>query len=358
MNDRKNDEPILAVDVGGGTQDVLLWEPGREVENSVQLVLPSPTRIVAGRIRSLTGAGADLYLQGPLMGGGACCGAVRDHLEAGLRVFAEPWAARTIDDNLGRVEAMGVILTDSPPEDAVPVRTGDIDLPALARALAPFDIEMPCRFSVAVMDHGHSPEESNRRFRFRYWESFLSGGGSLDRLVHKAAPERFTRMAAALDAAPGAVAMDTGAAAVLGALFDPVVAARRDEGFTLVNIGNSHTVAALIRGDRVFGIYEHHTGLLSSERLADHLARLRRGALSFDDVYGEGGHGCAGPLDGAGGAGFAFTAVSGPRRGMARGLGWHFAAPFGSMMLIGCFGLVSAALGTPGRLPCPSDRTP
>lgn len=351
MNDRRNDEPILAVDVGGRTLDVLLWEPGREVENSVQLVLPSPTRIVAGRIRSLTAAGVDLFLHGLLMGGGACCSAVRDHLDAGLRVFAEHQAAVTIEDNLGRVEAMGVNLADSAPEGTVPVRMGDIDLPALARALAPFDIEMPRRFTVAVMDHGHSPEESNRRFRFRYWESFLSSGGSLDRLVHSAAPERFTRMAAALGAAPGAVAMDTGAAAMVGALFDPVVAAHRNEGFTLVNLGNSHTVAALIRGDRVFGVYEHHTRLLTPERLADHLARFRRGALSFGDVYGEGGHGCAGPVDGAGGADFAFTAVSGPRRSITLDLGWHFAAPFGSMMLIGCYGLVSAALGTPGHIP-------
>ena len=145
---------------------------------------------------------------------------------------------------------------------------------------------------------------------------------------------------------------------MVGALFDPVVAAHRNEGFTLVNLGNSHTVAALIRGMRVFGIYEHHTRLLTPDRLADHLARFRRGALSFDDVYGEGGHGCAGPFDEAGGADFAFTAVSGPRRGMARGLGWHFAAPFGSMMLIGCYGLVSTALGTPGLLPGPGDWTP
>jgi len=139
---------------------------------------------------------------------------------------------------------------------------------------------------------------------------------------------------------------------MVGALCDPAVAAYRDEGFTLVNIGNSHTAAALICGDRVFGVYEHHTGLLTPERLADHLARFRRGSLSFEDVYGEGGHGCASALDEVGGADFAFTAVSGPRRGMARGMGWHFAAPFGSMMLIGCYGLVSATLGTPGRLPC------
>ena len=343
--------PILAVDVGGGTQDILIWTPGREMENCVQLVLPSPTRIVAGRIRAVTRAGSDLFLHGHLMGGGACAHAVRDHLEAGLRVFAQPRSAATIDDDPGRVEQGGVLLADTAPPGTTPVRTGDLDLPAIARALAPFDIAMPERFAVAVMDHGHAPEESNRRFRFRYWETFLESGGSLGRLAHPSAPERLSRMAAALGPLTDSIVMDTGAAAMTGALFDPAVAAHREEGFTLVNLGNSHTVAALIRGDRVHGIYEHHTGLLDPDRLTDDLQRFRRGALPFETIYEAGGHGCACAPGVAEASQFAFTAVSGPRRAMVRHLGWHPVAPFGNMMLLGCYGLVSAALGTPGRIP-------
>ena len=38
---------ILAVDVGTGTQDILLWDSSQEVENALQLVMPSPTVLAA-----------------------------------------------------------------------------------------------------------------------------------------------------------------------------------------------------------------------------------------------------------------------------------------------------------------------
>ena len=37
---------ILTVDVGTGTQDVLLFDSDRELENCFKLVLPSPTVVV------------------------------------------------------------------------------------------------------------------------------------------------------------------------------------------------------------------------------------------------------------------------------------------------------------------------
>src|SRR5918997_1116779 len=69
-------ERILAIDVGAGTQDILLWESDRTYENCVQLILPSQTQIVAGRIGEQTAAGRDIYLTGALMGGGASSEAV------------------------------------------------------------------------------------------------------------------------------------------------------------------------------------------------------------------------------------------------------------------------------------------
>ncbi|HPL30287.1 MAG TPA: pyruvate formate lyase-activating protein, partial [Anaerolineae bacterium] len=55
---------ILAVDIGGGTQDILLYDAAQPVEDCVQLVLPAPTVIVAGRIRQATAAGQAVYLSG------------------------------------------------------------------------------------------------------------------------------------------------------------------------------------------------------------------------------------------------------------------------------------------------------
>src|ERR671919_1788650 len=63
--------PILAIDVGAGTQDVLLYDPAREPENSLKLVLPSQTQIVAARVREATAAKLPVHLRGVLMGGGA-----------------------------------------------------------------------------------------------------------------------------------------------------------------------------------------------------------------------------------------------------------------------------------------------
>ena len=61
--------------------------------------------------------------------------------------------------------------------------------------------------------------------------------------------------------------MDTCAAGVRGALLDPQAGRPpgKHSGLTVVNAGNAHTFAALVR-EGMCGIYEHHTGLLSPEK--------------------------------------------------------------------------------------------
>src|SRR6476661_5802991 len=136
-------ERILAIDVGAGTQDILLWESDRAYENCVQLILPSQTQIVAGRIRRLTAARRPIHLVGTVMGGGASSDAVAAHLAAGLAVTATPEAAKTLHDNPARVEATGVRITADQPPDATPVTLADLDPAALREALAIFDVPMP-----------------------------------------------------------------------------------------------------------------------------------------------------------------------------------------------------------------------
>ena len=63
---------ILAVDVGTGTQDILLFESGKTIENCFKMVMPSPTVIVAERIKHATRRGQPLLLTGVTMGGGPC----------------------------------------------------------------------------------------------------------------------------------------------------------------------------------------------------------------------------------------------------------------------------------------------
>src|SRR5918994_3932928 len=126
-----SDCPILAIDVGAGTQDVLLYDPAREPENCLKLVLPSQTQIVGARVREATAAGLPIHLRGVLMGGGASTEAMKDHLAAGLSLSATADAARTIHNDLDRVRALGVDIRPDTPAGAVVIETADIDLDAL-----------------------------------------------------------------------------------------------------------------------------------------------------------------------------------------------------------------------------------
>ena len=334
---------LLAIDVGAGTQDILLYDADKPLENCYQLVLPSQTTVLARRIGKATEARLDIFLCGSLMGGGPCVSAMKKHLRAGLSIFATPEAAKTIRDNPNEVRAFGVQIVDAQPPDTHPIRTGDLDIPALRETLARFELELPALFAVAVQDHGETITESQRRFRFRHWEQFLHAGGHLDDLAYRQIPPHLTRMRAVQEEVPGALMMDTGSAAILGALQDPVAASRQAQGLTVVNLGNQHTIAFLVRGETVYGVLEHHTVILNAETLADYIGRFQAGTLSNDQVLGDNGHGCCVRGDYARGEPFAFVVATGPNRSMTEGLGWHAAAPHGDMMMTGPFGLVAAA---------------
>ena len=149
-----------------------------------------------------------------------------------------------------------------------------------------YDVSLPEIVAVAVQDHGEVIGRSNRKFRFEHWERFLQGEGQLQDLLYRDnVPPYLTRMLAVQEDAPGAFVMDTGTAAFSGALLDPVVASHQKDGVLLVNVGNQHTLAALMKGERIWGIFEHHTGLMTPEKLADYLQRFVRGELSNEEVY-------------------------------------------------------------------------
>jgi uncharacterized protein (DUF1786 family) len=334
---------VLAMDVGAGTQDILLYESDRTIENCVKMILPSRTTILAGRVRQATARGEDVFLTGNLMGGGPCVSALKKHLRAGLVVYATPLAAKTIRDNPREVEALGVRIVDEPPSEALTIHTGDVDLPALDRALALFDVELPRRYAIAVQDHGETLEGSQRRFRFQQWERFVERGGDIIDLAYLEVPPHLTRMKAVQADVPGAMLMDTGSAAIWGALCDEAVAAHHEDGLIVVNVGNQHTIGVLLRGERMWGLFEHHTVLMNADKLAAYVDSLRAGTLSDDEVYGDNGHGAFVHPDYPGDGSFHFVAATGPNRGMAVDLGYYMAVPHGDMMMTGAFGLVAAA---------------
>jgi uncharacterized protein (DUF1786 family) len=337
---------ILAIDVGAGTQDILLWEAGRPMENNVKLVLPSWTTVLAQRIRQATREGRPVFLSGNLMGGGPIVSAAKRHLQAGYPVYATPRAALTVRDNLDQVRALGYTIVEETPDDPdlLILRTRDVDLEVLSAALKPFDVCLPETVAVAVQDHGECLDGSNRRFRFQLWEAFVARGGNLLDLAYREPPPCYTRMRAVQQDAPNAIVMDTGPAALWGILTDEHAARYANEGFIALNIGNQHTLGVLLQGERILGLFEHHTALMTPSRLTQLVEKLRAGVLTNEEVYQENGHGAFISPDYTPGAGFNFVAVTGPQRHLAYGLGYYFAAPYGDMMLTGCFGLVTALL--------------
>jgi uncharacterized protein (DUF1786 family) len=340
---------ILVIDVGTGTQDILVFEAGTLIENAVQLIMPSPTALLAGRIKQATQDRVDLVLTGVTMGGGPDHWAVVAHLRSGLNVYATPDAARTFDDDLDRVVATGIRIVDRPDDvnGARRLELRDLYLAELIQALRAFGVSAVFdAVAVAVFDHGAAPPGvSDRRFRFDYLRDQVERGIGLEGFGFLAAetPARMTRMQGVARTWTGPeplFLMDTGPAAILGALDDAVVGAT--DPVVVLNLGNFHTIAALLDGRRIGGLLEHHTGELTRAKLERYLDALAAGTLSNDQVFDDMGHGA---LElGVVARSPKGLAVTGPRRGLLDGspLHPHLAVPHGDMMLAGCFGLLRA----------------
>ena len=104
---------ILAVDIGTGTQDVLLFDSSRSPENCLKMVMPSPTLWIADQIRAATRSQKALLLTGVLMGGGPSSWATEDHHRAGQLIYATPDAARSFNDDLEAVRRdLGIEIVD------------------------------------------------------------------------------------------------------------------------------------------------------------------------------------------------------------------------------------------------------
>lgn len=343
---------ILALDIGTGTQDLLLYDTEREPENALKMVMPSPTAWLSQQIRQATQAGDPLLLTGVTMGGGPCGWAARDHLKAGYSLYATPDAARTFNDDLDEVAAMGVTVVSEEEAAALsgarPLTMRDLDYESVTRAFGAFgvgldDVDV---VALAVFDHGAAPPGvSDRQFRFEYLAARIHAGAGLAgfAFARDQIPPSMTRMQAVVSSAPDdrpVLVMDTAPAAVLGALEDPHVRKRPDAIVT--NVGNLHTLAFHLKNGAIAGLFEHHTHLLNPAKLEGLLAQLAAGTLSHEQLFADHGHGALildpkpSPLE--------FVAVTGPRRKLLVGsaLDPYLAVPHGDMMMAGCWGLVRA----------------
>lgn len=326
---------MLAIDVGTGTQDLLLAE-GEPTENSAKLVLPSPTVLKAREVRSTPG---DIFVTGHTMGGGPVSKTLIERAET-HDVAITPDAARTVRDDPREVADRGLRITTQNP-GYPEIHLADVELDRLEKHLAGLGLDAPDEVAVAVQDHGVSPDGvSDREYRIDRFERLLgqSGAPFADFLVTEHDPN-FTRVTAALrsveDHGSRGYVMDTKLASVAGALPDALPA-------LVVDVGNGHTLAALVDGDRrVAAVMEHHTRNLSPEKLDRYLEKLVDGELTHEEIFEDHGHG-------------AYTAYApdpvshvrtGPRRALLDDSRHPFrdAHPLGDVMMTGPCGLFRVA---------------
>jgi uncharacterized protein (DUF1786 family) len=349
---------ILCIDIGTGTQDIYLFDSRQEIENGYKLVLPSPTLMVNRKLKAAAQTGRSVLLTGVTMGGGPSQWGAKEVLNHGGKVYITEEAARTFNDDLAKVTADGYILVSEDEAEKLSdnifrIKLQDLDYESIEHTFNLFGINLTdlSAMAVAVFDHGAAPTEiSDRKFRFDYLDERIKQENRLSAFAYTRhdIPASMTRLqsvaTSAIDVGAPLVVMDTAPAAILGSLYDHQV--RDISQKIIVNIGNFHTLAFRLGSAGIEGLFEHHTGLIRSSNLEGYLIDLADGSLSNKNVFDDHGHGALLyskhkyeiPKKPFG------VIVTGPRRGMLAGskLNPYFPAPFGDMMITGCFGLLSA----------------
>jgi uncharacterized protein (DUF1786 family) len=338
--------------------DVLLADTRLDMENSLKLILPSPTMQIQRRIQNATHEGVDVLLTGCLMGGGPSGWAAKAHIKAGNRVYALAEAAQSFDDDFAKLKAMGIEVVSEDEAAAQPdkvrrIELCDFNFASIASVFNQFGVELNdlAAVAVSVFDHGNAPAEvSDRKFRFDYLNQRIQVSNQLSTFAFRSdeVPGIMTRLravaASAGDVQAPLVAMDSAPAAVLGALYDPAV--KTFEKKLLVNVGNMHCLAFRLERDEIEGVFEHHTMFLDRPKLEDLLNRFAKGSLTNEEVFAEHGHGALlrSPEPWSLEDGSAHLVVTGPRRSLLQdsSLNPYLAVPFGDMMTSGCVGLIAA----------------
>jgi uncharacterized protein (DUF1786 family) len=357
---------ILTVDIGTGTQDIFLYDSNLDLENGFKLVLPSPTMMVHRRLKQSLHLRTPILLSGHQMGGGPSAWAIEEYARAGIPVYMTPSAATTLNDELEKVEALGIRIVSEDEGRKLKVESlelKDFDFELISKTFKDYGISLDdlSAIAVAVFDHGNAPAGvSDRQFRFDYLDERIKEKNSLSAFASLSTdiPRIMTRLQSVADSAGELpcplVVMDTAPAAVLGANFDTQVVMRKQK--IICNVGNFHTLAFRLGERGIEGVFEHHTGEIDLVKLESLLRRLADATLKHEDVFNDMGHGALMYSEDV----FEFgkdefdVVVTGPRRslfsltpspspkGRGGSLRPYFAVPFGDMMIAGCFGLLAA----------------
>ena len=333
---------ILAIDIGAGTQDILLFDSQKKIENCISLVLPTPSKFFAEKLKTIE---SHVYIRGDTIGGGSLGRAILHHIQKGYRVVMEESAAFSIRNDLDEVRSMGIGVGEKPePDHFQELEIREVNLHLFEKFLSNFgeDLQVDV-IAIAVQDHGVSPKGvSDRAFRFENMERMLRKDNRPDafHFSEDSIPDYYFRMRSAVAAVKRTssvpvLVMDTCFSAILGCL-DEVTGPS-----LIVNVGNGHTIAALLLERKIEALYEHHTHELTPKKLESDLRLLIQGELSGKKVFEENGHGAITlkPFHKE-----VSVVVTGPNRDLIKetSLKFIYAAPGGNTMMTGPMGLVRA----------------
>ena len=340
---------ILAIDVGTGTQDIMIYDSEKELENSLKLVLPSPHLFISQQIK---GTENNIHFTGEIMGGGKIKKSIIDHMEKGYDVVMDEKCAKTIRDDIKQVESYGIKIAENNKEykGYRKIKLGDVNITKLSKFLIEYDLEFDFdEIAIAVQDHGYSEKMGDRDFRFEKIREKISKPISpLEFGFKEDIPEYFTRMHAVKRTIEkegiecNTLIMDTKFASIAGMCYDEV--SKNLNSYVAIDIGNGHTTAASIEKGKIQGVFEHHTSNLTEKSLEKYIKRLASGEITNEEIYSDHGHGAhvLNPI-----SKLEKVIVSGPKRELIEktNLDWHHAAPGGDVMMTGTVGLIKTILG-------------
>jgi len=278
----------LAIDIGTGTQDVLIYKEGELLENSPKLIFPAPTKLFSEKIENFE---CDLFISGVVMGGGPITKALRNHIDKGFNVFISKDTARTIKDDLEKVESWGFHIVEAVENPHLELSDIDFELFEMLQKKALYD-EFD-KILIAVQDHGFKKGQSDRITRINFLKEFLDGDLSkayFDK--NTPIPKNFSRFRSIREAISNHCntdfgITDTGIAAAFGALYK-----NETRPAITIDAGNGHTFAALVYEEYKIGsFFEHHTGMLDKKKIRYFVNKMLRGELTNEEIFNDGGHG-------------------------------------------------------------------
>jgi uncharacterized protein (DUF1786 family) len=353
---------FLLVDIGAGTMDVLYYDDDSKTQ--FKSVVASPVRTLAEQAAKLPG---DLLVTGVEMGGGPVSSVLKQRAKT-HEVLMTASAAATIHHDLEQVQSHGIRIVSQEETDKLAanrryrhLELADVEMDRLKRIVASFGV--PFRFEAVgfcAQDHGVPPEgHSHLDHRHHIFKSLLDDHPHPAAILykHNEIPETLNRLRSIGDKASAFPAqeiyvMDSGMAAMTGALLDPLVRTRQN--VLVLDVATSHTLGAAFAGRELAAFFEYHTRDIRLSHLENTLRDLADGRLEHNKILAQGGHG-AYTRKALGFDTVEVILATGPKRGLLEPshLPVRFGAPLGDNMMTGTAGILEALRIRKGLPPLP-----